>query len=513
MGELNKVLISLIKYKIFFAITFISLYFLPGATLFGAQDTKVFRYALPNLPQVVETTSVNSFSEYIVLEHLCRRLVNTSSSGELEGDLASAWKIYDDHTRFVFKLKSDGYFSDGTQITSKDVVSSFKRPNRKKTVHFDFRKIKMVRSLSSFEVEIVLKEPDPNFIFSLEHPEFSILSIEDALAPINEQAFKVTSGYYSLTKAKDGRFTVESNTKNSAFPKRPKSAEFWNSHDLKKLPADLNSHDMQVYWGNENLSLLEHKAIISSGYIAIKPPIGFTFWITLNPTNLVTADQENRKNIQTIIKSIVDSDVIESSTKYKATQLYLEEGHGRPSAKEIENAYSIIKNVKNVKTKSAANSRISLLFSSKFLMTAKISKALLNHGFKVDLTTYDNFKEYAKLIRTKNKYALIQVNNDFSAIDLTDSLKVTFNSIRPLIMLGENQKYIKTLLKKLYASDDREVKNRIISEIGLRLISESLIVPVYHESINVYVRKNLDTTKWSKFSPDISLWKIEKLMN
>lgn len=55
------------------------------------------------------------------------RLIRPDSNGELLPDLAESWESNDTGTEWTFQLREDAEFSDGTPVTSADVVASFDR--------------------------------------------------------------------------------------------------------------------------------------------------------------------------------------------------------------------------------------------------------------------------------------------------------------------------------------------------------------------------------------------------
>jgi peptide/nickel transport system substrate-binding protein len=55
------------------------------------------------------------------------RLIKPDSAGELQPDLAETWESNDSGTEWTFELRDDAEFSDGTPVTSADVVASFDR--------------------------------------------------------------------------------------------------------------------------------------------------------------------------------------------------------------------------------------------------------------------------------------------------------------------------------------------------------------------------------------------------
>ncbi|WP_052762978.1 ABC transporter substrate-binding protein [Jiangella alkaliphila] len=63
----------------------------------------------------------------LVAKHIFSRLVQIDANGQLTGDLAEEWSADDTGTTWTFQLRDSVRFSDGSELTSSDVVASFER--------------------------------------------------------------------------------------------------------------------------------------------------------------------------------------------------------------------------------------------------------------------------------------------------------------------------------------------------------------------------------------------------
>ena len=63
----------------------------------------------------------------LVAQEIFSRLVKPNTDGEIVADLAASWETNDTATEWTFALRDDVTFSDGTPLTSDDVVASFNR--------------------------------------------------------------------------------------------------------------------------------------------------------------------------------------------------------------------------------------------------------------------------------------------------------------------------------------------------------------------------------------------------
>ena len=133
---------------------------------------------------------------------------------------------------------------------------------------------------------------------------------------------------------------------------------------------------------------------------------------------------------------------------------------------------------------------------------------MAKEGIKADLVLYDNFTEYAELIKTPDQYDIIQANNDFSQIDIRLSLEVTFRKSRPLILTEKGRSVPHELLSKIVVTTDNTTRYQLTEELGKELLRGGYIVPLYYYNVVIYHKKSHDLSNWSQIVPDISIWKI-----
>ncbi|MBN1372424.1 MAG: hypothetical protein JW987_10850 [Anaerolineaceae bacterium] len=150
-------------------------------------------------------------------------LVNLGVGG-LEPALAESWVISDDQLDYIFKLRSDAVFSDGTLITSAEVVANFNRwlnpqdPLRGNGEYAAWERtfggflgekdadgrakslVDGVQQVDTLTVLIHLTRPEPDLLTYLADPAFAILS-PDALAASKyggQGSMPVSSGPYTV---------------------------------------------------------------------------------------------------------------------------------------------------------------------------------------------------------------------------------------------------------------------------------------------------------------------------
>lgn len=469
---------------------FITLGFLLGMT--------PLKIAIEYIPKKLDSQKVESVTDYYLLEHLLRPLVSFNSSGALIGDLAKKWEINDDFTEYSFSIKTDEKFSDGTVIDVKDIVASIQRGLKfGQTVHVNFLNIDSVEINSKSSFTIKLKKPDRFFLYNLDAPEFRVLHRSDYQKPQNEQSFSITSGVYAVNEKKDKHYHL--------------------THNIYSSEKDVDVKEVIIEWANYRKS--PEEMILQDGYdlvwnstkfekidlnkINVKNPrMSFSFWLTVDQRSPIFNDLERKVYLLNMINKYKESEKLnnEDSITY-SRQLYLPDGPGRPSDKELSEIYKSLSEIpeKRVET-------LRLLLSERREVQHLVKNAFTGLGLEID--TYVTFDEYKELL-DKNRYDLIQTNNDFSYPELRGVLNVTFNEKRPLIFPANDFK-IKMLLEKINNEVDPVKRSLSVKEIGVELLKTISIIPLFYYHLPIYHSRSIDLSKWSNVTPDLSIWKIKK---
>ncbi len=94
------------------------------------------------------------------------RLVRVNNVGtDIEGDLAESWDVSDDGSVYIFHLRPDAKFSDGSPVTADDVVFSIERAADKDNslVFWTFEAMKNIEAIDPQTVQITLNGPAAPF--------------------------------------------------------------------------------------------------------------------------------------------------------------------------------------------------------------------------------------------------------------------------------------------------------------------------------------------------------------
>jgi peptide/nickel transport system substrate-binding protein len=109
-----------------------------------------------------------------VIVNVCENLIRyREGTTELEPQLAESWNISEDGLEYIFNLRKDVKFHDGSDFTADDVIWSIDRQlEGKRTADmpyaaFTFEQVKALEKVDDYTVKFVLKEPSTPFLANL----------------------------------------------------------------------------------------------------------------------------------------------------------------------------------------------------------------------------------------------------------------------------------------------------------------------------------------------------------
>ncbi|MEA3239988.1 MAG: ABC transporter substrate-binding protein [Pseudomonadota bacterium] len=104
-----------------------------------------------------------------ILPLIYNGLVTTDRHGAIVADLASSWKIIDNHT-YLFRLRPKTTFSDGSSCTSRDIkatIDFMRKPDNGCPAYGSLNIIDSIRTPDSLTVIFQLKKPFASFLYAL----------------------------------------------------------------------------------------------------------------------------------------------------------------------------------------------------------------------------------------------------------------------------------------------------------------------------------------------------------
>ncbi len=110
--------------------------------------------------------------EQILIDNIYEGLVSRTEENEIVPRLASDYEVSDDGLTYTFTLNDGITFHSGTALTSADVVASYEAVRTDATLqgNADFAAVASITAPDATTVQIVLTEPNQNFLFSLTGP-------------------------------------------------------------------------------------------------------------------------------------------------------------------------------------------------------------------------------------------------------------------------------------------------------------------------------------------------------
>ena len=474
---------------------------LTGLITAMSADSKSLTAHVFTTPDQIELSEITNAGHYILATHLVRTLTKLDKLGNVQPNLLKKW------TKISSKqwlLELDNLrFSNGEQIKSDDVISSIKRQMKiANAIHYNFNNFKTLKKIADRKIVITLNKENSNLIYDFSKPEFGVLHRTDYLVPKNQMKFKITSGPYSIKNIKFFDYYL---TRNTYY-----SNDVENDFDLvflRKHEKNSTNFGLDFYATAADVSQVEHLKLTKLATVkATKPHVGFSYWVSLNKNSKIFKNKTSIRKFQNHVSNF-DINSENNFLWEKANQLYLPDGDGRPTTKEIEKVWKDIK-LDSSKLKESKVKPVLRMLPLKFSNNVIVD--LIKHlslNYNVEIISYKTEEELRQII-SRNEFDIKISANDFSSIDLSENLKTSFNSSRPYIFLKKNDKIFK-LMSDLSKEEVRSIRSAIFKEIGLRLISEGYIAPVGFQRIWFYSSREVDIANWSNLFPEVSFWKVK----
>lgn len=110
--------------------------------------------------------------EQILIDNIYEGLISRTQENEIIPRLASDYEVSDDGLTYTFTLNDGITFHSGTALTSADVVASYEAVRTDATLqgNAEFASVASITAPDPTTVQIVLTEPNQNFLFSLTGP-------------------------------------------------------------------------------------------------------------------------------------------------------------------------------------------------------------------------------------------------------------------------------------------------------------------------------------------------------
>lgn len=191
-----------------------------------AETAKSIQVAMPYLPQNLDPMVSSDAVETQFFRNLHAYLLNITGSGDLAPGLAKTWRLLEDGVTWEFHLRKGLLFSDGSPITTKDVLFSYERllsPKLNSDLNWllldlkgakDFaagkvNRVAGIECLNDYILRLTLENPYSGFLLNLAQANCAVIS-QRAMTSQNQI---LGAGAYCLSEVSKEKAHIEANPK------------------------------------------------------------------------------------------------------------------------------------------------------------------------------------------------------------------------------------------------------------------------------------------------------------
>ena len=179
-------------------------------------SANVLRVAIATAPTSLDPAKVQDVDTGDLMQNIFEGLVSYSEENKIQPQLAESWTTKNGEKTYVFKLRADAKFHDGTLVTAKDVKASLERAANPSLgsatagsyltdiVGFDevaagkATVFSGVRAVDDTTLEIDIKSPIPFFLGKLTYPCAYVLPAKTAASEITDPKACIGTGPFRL---------------------------------------------------------------------------------------------------------------------------------------------------------------------------------------------------------------------------------------------------------------------------------------------------------------------------
>jgi MarR-like DNA-binding transcriptional regulator SgrR of sgrS sRNA len=467
-----------------------------------------FNVQMNRFPNILEPVNVASISHHNMLKHLSRPLIAFSKTDQIQGELAESWNIQNNQTLFTFNLKKNAKFSNGDVITAEDVVGSWKRNQKSKgTIHIKFDRIKELKTISTHTFSVEFYSPYPEFLRHLNQNELRVLHKSEHEKPENKLSWKIVSGAYFLKSQTETEINFERNKYFENFVEGSPEEFTVRRENPEAMYKRLEDKNLHLIWDATNVKDANDANLVTSKSLKpFRPDLVLSLFITPNTRSKTWLKLENRKYLQKILNPLKHN--FDKFNPILETSYHVYMSYGVKETSK-ENLYKFWTAIKNEKKPAHFPKKIKILSPMGRPENEQLIKMLTDENIAVEVELEQNIIEAGKKWDTGD-YDLHFTSNDFSQIGLLSSLQATFNSKAPYVLLEPESK-IPSLLKQAEETDEKSERSFLFEKIGFELLKQGNIIPNGYKPRIFFVHEDYDTSHWSTYFSDVSLWRMPKL--
>lgn len=476
---------------------------------------------------VLDPSYIQYTADYFLLENLTLRLIGLSSKGLYENILAESVSANENKSIYTIKIKP-AYFSNGEQITLKDVYYSIKRILVNGSTHSNIKEFLIggdhVKTLDD-DVEglqikgdsliIKFKKSYKEFLYCIQMSDFGILHKTQYMKPKlrGEDWTKITSGPYSI-QYDDNSILLSANKKALTYkndiPQKVELVAQYSVEDPIKMleagKADMGSLPLSLYMSNEKriASMEQYKVFATSTDKIV--------FLVLNPKSEKFKELKNRRWVQKNIinKFFVDSAKYKNYTR-KAVEYFVPQSKAYLQEHEIADLVNSWTELKDTPPPEQLKDGINILTYNSIpkIFPVDILDGI-KHSLKIPIEINSSLSMKEMQARYDNKEFdafLAVVAMDYKAIG--ETLNLLYNSNNPT--LTDIDGSIKKLALKYQESNSEQEEKSILRDIVIKMTEQSECVPLFYVAHPFfYNTKRLNTSDMNIFE-SLQIWKVHEL--
>jgi peptide/nickel transport system substrate-binding protein len=172
-------------------------------------DNKEITQGLNFFPSGLDPAKNTEFYEYQIFSQIYESLLRLDNDYyTLLPCLAETWSISKDNLEYIFHLRPDVLFHDGSKLTAEAAQISFMRQIQLRPDYPLFNIIDTIRSIGPLTLQIELKHPYLPFLYSLASPNGLLIISQKALEKYGNDIDKnpVGTGPFLLDQLKEKKY-------------------------------------------------------------------------------------------------------------------------------------------------------------------------------------------------------------------------------------------------------------------------------------------------------------------
>ena len=204
----------------------------------SAQDEVTLTFGLSYAVDTLDNTATTSSGVEIIVGHVFDTLVKQQPLGTYHPGLATSWSVSDDATEYIFELRDDVSFHDGTPFNAEAVKYTFDRivdPDTKSQMAFSFiGPYAESEVLGDYSIAVRFSSPNAAFLDGVSHPQLGPVS------PTAVEALGADWGFSGIVGT--GPFVFESYVPDSEVVMVKNADYSWGNADVfgRGGPTDID---------------------------------------------------------------------------------------------------------------------------------------------------------------------------------------------------------------------------------------------------------------------------------